>query len=368
MRRCGVCGAEMKKNGKTEAGSQRWRCKSCGSSTTIRNDTSSRWLRAFVSWLLGKLSQSQLKGSARTFRERTGRFWRLWPIIPVCDEVHHVVYMDGIWLSRKCVVLIACTDEHVIGCHLARTENSKDWGCLMSRIAAPDVLVCDGGGGIEKARRAKWPDTRVQRCVFHVFSQVRRCTTTRPKTQAGVELYALAKGLMHVGTSRMAAEWLARFHGWCEEYGGFLKERGEDGRRYKHERLRKARKSLVALCNAGTLFTYLDEDLIEGGAVPATSNRIENLNGRIRRVLASHRGMNIDHRIKAVFWFCYMHSEGPKSFAWMLDSFPDDDAIRRWRMQAARVDGDAAGAPARWGEGVVWAEFHHPTSYTNSID
>lgn len=356
----------MKKNGKTKAGTQRWRCKSCGSSAVVKNNTSSRWLKAFVSWLLGKLSQAELNGSARTFRERTHPFWKIWPIIPLCDEVHHVVYMDGIWLSRKCVILIACTDTYVIGCHLARTENSKDWGCLMARIAAPDVLVCDGSGGIEKARRLAWPKTRVQRCVFHVFNQVKRCTTTRPKTQAGVDLYALAKDLMHISTSLMAAEWLVRFQRWCKTYEEFLKERGEDGRRFKHERLRKARKALVALCNAGTLFTYLDDKLTEEGSVPATSNRIENLNGRIRRILANHRGMSIDHRIKAVFWFCYMNSEGEKRFAEMLSTLPNDEKIREWRMQAAKESRDDTGIPARWGEGLVWSEFHRTTPYRNT--
>lgn len=94
----------------------------------------------------------------------------------------------------------------------------------------------------------------------------------------------------------MAAEWLARFQRWCETYEGFLRERGEDGRRFKHERLRKARKALVALSNAGTLFTCLDDELAEEGDVPATSNRVENLNGRIRRVLANHRGMGLSFK------------------------------------------------------------------------
>lgn len=286
--KCGVCGGKMKKNGFTEAGTQRWRCTKCGSSKVVRNDTRARWLKAFVSWLLGKRSQSELKANARTFRDRTHGFWKIWPIIPACDEVHHVVYMDGIWLSRKCVVLIACTDDYVIGCHLARTENSRDWACLMARIAPPDVLVCDGGGGIERARRAMWPRTRVQRCAFHAFCQVKRCTTTRPKTQAGADLYALAKDLMRIDSPRAAAEWLAAFQRWCNDYDGFLKERSDDGRHYRHERLRKARRALVALCNAGTLFTYLDESLVKDGRVPSTSNRIENLNGRIRRILVNH--------------------------------------------------------------------------------
>ena len=32
------------------------------------------------------------------------------------------------------------------------------------------------------APRAQWPSTRVQRCTFHAFEQVKRCTTTRPRT------------------------------------------------------------------------------------------------------------------------------------------------------------------------------------------
>lgn len=365
---CKVCGAKMMKNGRTSAGTQRWRCGKCGSSSVRKINSSAKWLKRFVTWLLGKLSQSELGLNPRYFRKKTSAFWRLWPILPICDEIHHVIQMDGIWLTRRCVILIACTDDYVIGCHLARSENSKDWGYLMQRIAPPDVLVCDGGGGIEKARRRVWPNTRVQRCTFHAFCQVKRCTTTRPKTQAGVDLYALARDLMHIDSLQMSAEWLAAFHRWCTDYEEFLKERSDDGRHFKHERLRKARKALVSLCNAGTLFTYLDEELTKEGSIPSMSNTIENLNGRIRRMLEFHRGMNIDHRIKATFWLCYMKSEAPVSFAEMLRKFPDDEKVREWRRKAAENKGDETGAPARWGEGLVWSEFHHQTPYPYTID
>ena len=89
---------------------------------------------------------------------------------------------------------------------------------------------------------------------FHAFEQVKRCTTTRPRTQAGVDLYAIAKGLLKVGTPDAAAEWLAGYAKWCSDYEGFLKEREVvDGRpRYKHERLRKARRGLTKLCREGS--------------------------------------------------------------------------------------------------------------------
>lgn len=86
---CDVCGTKMMRNGKTRAGTQRWRCGRCGASATRRIDNTAKLLRLFVSWLLGRLTQSQLEMSARAFRKKTGRFWRLWPILPACDEVHH---------------------------------------------------------------------------------------------------------------------------------------------------------------------------------------------------------------------------------------------------------------------------------------
>ncbi|NGM18374.1 IS1249 family transposase [Eggerthellaceae bacterium zg-893] len=358
--KCQVCGSAMKKNGKTKAGTQRWRCKSCDASFVRKIDNTAKLLRMFVRWLLGKPSQTELDISARTFRALTGDFWKIWPILPACDETHHVVYMDGIWLARnKAVLLIACTDEYVIGCHLAKSESSKDWACLMQRIAPPDALVCDGGGGIEKARRTIWPRTRAQRCTFHAFEQVKRCTTARPKLQAGVELYGIAKDLLSVKSREEATLWLVSFSDWCATWDDFLKERTiADGKsRYKHERLRKARRGLEKLCRAETLFTYLDEDLTKDGPVSAASNKIESLNSQIRAVFRNHRGMNIDHRIKAGFWFCYMRSEAPSPFAQMLKEFPTDTQVMEWRRQAAKAD-QKEGDAARWGQGVVWSELH----------
>ena len=48
--------------------------------------------------------------------------------------------------------------------------------------------VPDGGGGFAKAVRETWPQTMVQRCLWHAFSQVNRHTTSRPRLRAGIEL------------------------------------------------------------------------------------------------------------------------------------------------------------------------------------
>lgn len=307
---------------------------------------------------------------ARTFRQLTSRFWNLWPISPVCDEIHHVVHVDGISIGSNAVVLIACTADHVIGWYFARSECSQSWAALMARIAPPDIVVCDGGNGFEKARRAVWPQTRVQRCLFHVFEQVKRCTTTHPRLQAGVEIYALSKKLMHIHSLDEAATWIADFSRWYSEWDGFLKERivVEGRSQFKHEPLRKARRSLEKLVRQDTLFTYLDEVLPEGGLIPSTNNRIEGgVNSQIRRVLGEHRGLNMTRRAKATFWWCYMHTECPLGPSEILEQMPDDEGIVELYRQSAKrnVHEDTEG---RWGTAVVWGDFHTSGPYRNGPD
>lgn len=50
------------------------------------------------------------------------------------------------------------------------------------------------------------------------------------------------------------------------------------------------------------LFTYLDTSLT--CTYPATNNRIEGgVNAQLCTMLHNHRGMSIERRIKAVFWW-----------------------------------------------------------------
>ena len=241
-----VCGTKMMRNGTASAGTQRWRCGACGSSSVRHIGSSVKWLDTLLRWLLGKASQAGLGMAARTFMKRTSAFWSLWPILPICDEIHHVVYMDGLRVARKCVDLIACTDEH--------------------------------------------------------------------------------------------------------------------------EPLRRARRGLGRLCREGTLFAYLGEGLLRDGTIPTTSNGIESMNAQVKAMLRNHRGRNVGHRVKAVLWWRHMHSEAPLPAARMLKELPADKAIREWRRMAARADGDDTGAPARWGEGLAWSEFHHSTPYPFAIE
>ena len=91
--RCPSCGAAMKRNGRTSAGSQRWRCKACGASNTVSYDDAAARLGEFLAWLTSKDTQLSMSGQGRTFRRRTAGFWRVWPMPEPTGEVHRVLFV-----------------------------------------------------------------------------------------------------------------------------------------------------------------------------------------------------------------------------------------------------------------------------------
>ena len=241
----------------------------------------------------------------------------------------------------------------------------------MSRIAEPRMVVSDGGSGFRKALGRAWPGAKHQRCVFHVFCQVKRYTTSRPRTAAGFELYHLAKILLKIKTKQEADEWVKTFLDWIKRYQKFLSEKITDeyGReRPVHERLLKAERSLLKLIRENTLFTYLDEELRADFDAPAMNNRIEGgINAGLREMLRNHRGLSIERRIKAVFWWCYRHSPEPLSASELLKVMPTDKsiaAIYQKMNEKKRLEKSLS----VWGDAIVWSELHNVDKTFNDWD
>lgn len=301
-----------------------------------------------------------MAGGGRSFRRRCARFWKLWPLPPLIDEMHRVVYVDGIYLGRSCVILIARSEYYILGWYVAKSENSHAWRALLSRIAPPEVVVCDGGCGFENARQIVWPRTKVQRCTYHVFCQIKRETTSRPRLQAGVELYTLAKELLRIKDGDRAVTWLQDYNQWCFFWEDFLKEKTTiDGRQeFTHKNLRKARKGLNRLIRQDVLFTYLNPSLTREGPLPATNNKMEGaVMAQLRHMLRDHRGLSLTRRIKACFWWCYLHTECPLSSAEILKSMPTDDDVDNL-FRIADVKREWRESLPGLGVGIVWDDLH----------
>ena len=104
----------------------------------------------------------------------------------------------------------------------------------------------------------------------------------------------LARDLLEIKTLKKAEKWVSRFESWTMKHKEFLKEMTMDDRgvmRHTHERLIKAKTSLISLIKSENLFTYLKEADEFPSPYPATNNLIEGgVNAQLRAMLRNHRG------------------------------------------------------------------------------
>lgn len=223
---CGLCGARMKKNGHDRLGRQRWMCPGCRTTGAVRDLSRRRRaeLAEFLGWLLAPSPQPS---GSRAFRKRTSWCWGLRPVLEPDAAARHVVMADGTYLKGGGCLLIVIDglSGEVIAWQWCVRESTDEYTALFSRIPAPDVLVCDGLRGIEKACRRAWPGTRIQRCLVHVQRDSRRDLTSRPRLQAGRELKRLADTITGIHDTEQAAAWAVQLHGWHNRWRDMFAER-----------------------------------------------------------------------------------------------------------------------------------------------
>ncbi|MGO1539781.1 MAG: IS1249 family transposase [Leucobacter sp.] len=314
--RCLLCDTKLVKNGRTAAGTQRWKCPSCGaSSSRKREDVTRKHQREkFLAWLLGKNSQTQAAGntSRSTFHRHTAWCWNITPKLPPVTIPPKYVMIDGTYIGDWC--LLIATDERntPLAWQWCSTESQAAWEALLRKVPAPLVVICDGGSGVHAALREQWPDTLTQRCIFHIWMNLRTHLTLRPRTPAGQALLAIGKRLRRINSTDEAVVWLQQLNDWHTVYGHLTRERSYAKRRlqnglwdsptgkkwwYTHDRLRRAYSLLAELQRRDHLFTYL----VAGG--PKTTSRLEGgINAMIKQTLRLHRGMSIEHQKRAAEW------------------------------------------------------------------
>ena len=312
---CVLCAARLVKNGRTAAGTQRWRCPHCGASSVRKRADLTRQheLNAFLDWLLGKRSQAETDGlTGRSFRDQIAWCWRIHPTLPAVAEPPRIVIIDGTYLADHGLLIATNEQQTPLAWQWCARESMASWSALLTQIPAPLVVVCDGGTGVGAALREHWPDTLIQRCLFHVWMNLKTHLTLKPRTPAGQALLGLGRRLLHIETTAEATRWLQLVNDWWIEHGHLTTERSYARARlrnglwdsptgkqwwYTHERLRRAYRLLAYLIRKEHLFTYL------ATGCPKTTSRLEGgINHPIKNVLRLHRGMTAEHQMRAAEW------------------------------------------------------------------
>ena len=317
---CGVCGSKLVKNGRTSAGRTRWRCRSCGASTTQRraDGRCKAQARLFVRWLLEGVPVHQIGVARTSFARKTSWCWSVEVPKPLTTgEVYDQVLLDGIYLPYGWCLIIATNGRQVIAWQWCARENTAAYCALMERILAPRVVVTDGGAGIHKALKKCWPHSQVQRCLFHIRSNTITDLTRNPRTTPGATLLRLVDALSHVDSHEGASQWLVLLHEWYLLYKPLINEKthsSEPTERtwwWTHEKLRRAYKRLEHLARAGHLFTWLNPSFA-GFDIQRTTSRLEGgANAAIRRLLNTHRGLSEAHMKTSIEWLLNQKSTAP---------------------------------------------------------
>lgn len=321
--RCVVCDTRMVKNGKTTAGTTRWRCKTCGVSQVQHgeNTRKSQDTKLFVSWLFHNTPIPSLHVPRRTFYRRIHWCWTIpVPRPRVTGVVDSEILVDGIYLPYDWCLLIAMNTTHVLAWQWCHQENTGSYTALLNQLIEPDCVCLDGGMGAHAALNSVWPHVKIQRCLIHVTRNIRMYLTSKPRTDAGRSLLTLSKKLLHINSIDQAIVWEELLNRWYYTYGYLTREKTYNpcypfespAWWYTHERLRKAYRLLERLIKRHHLFTYLDPDLREHAVLLRSTNRLEGgPNKTIRRLLLIHPGLSESHMRCAIEWILHNLSEHP---------------------------------------------------------
>ncbi|WP_396277677.1 IS1249 family transposase [Glutamicibacter creatinolyticus] len=324
---CGVCKNKLVKNGKTSSGRTRWRCKTCGASSTLaRPDTTAKaQFRAFHQWATGKLSVSDTGIARSTFYRNTYWCWKVHPTLIPTGEQYRYLMLDGTYFNGFCA-LTAYNGQHIIGWQYCDREKVASWTLLLQRLPAPDLVIFDGHGALESVIKALWPETRIQRCYFHIRQTIHKHLTRNPRTIPGQQLLSLIKALKDITTLQLANKWEEQFMAWRAMHETTLKARtyakDHAGNRplhvkpnqvwwYTHLRLRRADRLIHGLLKNKQLFTWL-EMAAEDETLPWTTSPLEGgINAGIKDHLRAHRGLKAKHAMSLVSWHLYQRTQNP---------------------------------------------------------
>lgn len=168
----------------------------------------------------------------------------------------------------------------------------------------PLVITMDGEQSVIRAIREVWPQTKIQRCLYHLQRQGLMWIRTFPKTQAGAELRALLSMLSSIQSFKDRDVFLELFHSWINAHYTFIKSLPNTTVAFKD-----LKRTVTLIKNAlPDMFHYLYDPNI-----PATTNALEGFYSRLKSDYQRHRGLSTQHRINYLNWYCYFKNYAPNT-------------------------------------------------------
>lgn len=312
----------------------------------------------------------------RTLQNQCNKFW----LVRVPEQAnpyrkYDQLFLDGTYFSGGCL-LIASTDTHVVAWHWCIRETKANYVKLCSKIPAPVVAVVDGHRGSLAAIQEVWPQTHVQRCLIHIYGNVRNKLTRNPRTRQGRALLKLARNLLKITNVDQAEQWIKQLQEFRSLYGDYVNAKtyrkdtpvdaipkhAKNNAKwwYTHYRVRQALTALERHVQHHHLFTYLDPEVVaavlDGTKLQSTTNVVENKNSVLKQHIRAHRGWQKEQQRTAADWILLKMMQHP------------DDPIAIARKQQWGAHHELENWMRTLGEDSAHQEIGVPALYDHHID
>lgn len=195
-------------------------------------------------------------------------------------------------------------DQNLISNIYAKKEGYRNVHAWFSRLneegLSPLYITMDGERSVIRAINEVWPQTKIQRCLYHIQREGMRWLRTYPKTHAGKDLRRLLKTLCRISSFEERNEFIASYMSWLDRYRDFVLSLPRSEVAFKD-----LKKTMALIYNAlPDMFHYLTDKNI-----PKTTNTLESFYSRLKADYRKHRGLTERHKIRYLSWYCYFKNK-----------------------------------------------------------
>lgn len=234
------------------------------------------------------------------------------PVFSVYPSERVNLLIDGTYFSND-LCLILYRDNTIKFTQLYRLSNGEwyeelkeDLENLLELGVQIESITCDGHRALLKAVHKVCKEAILQRCLVHIQRMCRIWLTSKPQSQAGIELKGIISKLHLIKTALQRDYWLVSLVKWHKQHADFISEKSFNSSSnrywYKHKMLR--RSFMVIKKALPDMFHYLDNPRI-----PKSTNGLESFFGHLKGNLNVHRGLSGTHRKQFILWYLHLKNK-----------------------------------------------------------
>lgn len=307
---CPGCGSkEVKLNGKTKQGKQRYCCLSCKKTYLWKQNKclEARRYLWFKKWMIEGFTIKQLSEINKVSKSTISRTIQYWlhrepPEAGDLNEAKNII-LDGTYIKHRTgiYVIMNAMNHRIIFGEYGINETGKHLKTVYERLQkaglSPVSATIDGSTQQLVYLLVAWNNLVIQRCLVHIQRQGLAWLRRKPKRIEAMELRDLLLQVLYLNTKEKSENFIKGFRIWEQRYGPELSRSTNRGRVFSDLlRTRSMINNAIA-----DMFNYLDSP-----EIPKTTNALEGYFSRLKEKYRGHRGLSPGKRKNYFKWYFYL--------------------------------------------------------------